>query len=222
MNVAENVIRANRLGPLSVPLHTDQVDEATLVTGAIYGCGCAQVAFTSPSGSNALHGSAYWLTVPTGVTSQYWADNSRNTPATTNLNQLGATVGGALKKDRLFFFLNYEASLDGSKLTRTGSVPAQPLTSQDPQVQRVVALIPSDPSGTYRGKQDNGYATHLGTATLDYLASARNTFGATFAYTGAPTTIRLILPCLDRNPPRRSTFQRLSILRSGAGLPPRD
>ena len=119
MNVAGSVVRTNRLGLLSVSLHTDQVDEATLVTAAIYGCGCAQVAFTSPSGSNALHGSAYWLTVPAGVTSQYWADNSRNTPAATNLNQLGATVGGSLNKDRLFFFLNYESDLDRSRLTRT-------------------------------------------------------------------------------------------------------
>ncbi len=182
VNVAQTVIRTNGVGPLSIPLYTDQVEETTLVTGAIFGCGCTQVAFTSPSGTNAVHGSAYWLTVPTGVTSQYWADNSRNTPASTSLNQLGATVGGALKKDRLFYFMNYEADLDGSKMTRTGSVPLQPLTSQDPQVQRVLALLPSSPSGTYRGQQDDGYTSNLGTAKLDYLASARNTFGATFAY----------------------------------------
>jgi hypothetical protein len=185
VNVAQSVIRTNGLGPLSIPLHTDQVEDATLVTGAIYGCGCVQMAFTSPSGTNALHGSAYWLTVPTGITAQNWADNSQNTPASTNLNQLGATVGGALKKNRLFFFLNYEADLDDSKLTRTGSAPTQPLTSQDPEVQRVVALIPSDPSGTYKGKQDDGYTSNLGTARVDYLASARNTFGATFAYTNS-------------------------------------
>ena len=39
VNIEESVIRTNGLGPLSVPLHTDQVDEMTLVTGAIYGCG---------------------------------------------------------------------------------------------------------------------------------------------------------------------------------------
>jgi hypothetical protein len=185
MNVRGSGIRMNGLGPISIPLHTDQVDEATLVTGAIDGCGCGQVAFTSPSGSNALHGSAYWLAIPPGVTAQYWADNSRNTPATTNLNQLGAKSGGALRKNRLFFFLNYEADLDNSKLTRTGSVPVQPLTSQDPEVQRVLALLPSNSSGVYRGQQDNGYVANMGTARLDYSASARNTFGASFAYTNS-------------------------------------
>src|SRR5260370_10493644 len=101
------------------------------------------MAFTSPSGGNALHGSAYWLTVPAGVTAQYWADNSRNTPATTNLNQLGAALGGALKRDRLFFFLNYEADLDRSKLTPTGSVTVQPLASHDPQGQLRLTPSPS-------------------------------------------------------------------------------
>jgi hypothetical protein len=234
VNVAQSVIGTNALGPLSLPLRADQVEEATLVTGAIYGCGCTQVAFTSQSGTNALHGSAYWLTVPTGVTAQYWADNSRRTPVTTNLNQLGATAGGALNRDRLLFFLNYEADLDRSRLTRTGSVPTQPLTSQDPQVQRVLALIPSDPSGSYRGEQENGYTTNLGTARLDYLASARNTFGATFAYTKSsqddpadssvfgskPTTT------VHVSAPFYSTFWRWSLtarltneVRAGASLP---
>lgn len=183
MNTTQNVIRANGLGPVSVPLHTDQVDEATLVTGAIFGCGCTQVAFTSPSGSNALHGSAYWLVIPSGVAAQSWVNNSGNTPVTTNLNQLGVKSGGALKKNRLFFFLNYEADLDSSKQVRTGSVPVQPLTSQDPEMQRVLALLPSNPSGVYRGQQDDGYIGNLGTARLDYQASERNTFGASFAFT---------------------------------------
>jgi len=182
MNVTRNAIHANGLGPISLPLHTDQVDEVALVTGAIDGCGCAQVTFTSPRGSNALHGSAYWLAIPAGVAAQYWADNSRNTPASTNLNQLGASSGGALQKDRLFFFLNYEAGLDRSKLTRTGSLPAEPLASLDPQVERVLALMPSNPSGAYRGTQDNGYTTSLATAALDYIPSALNSFGATVAY----------------------------------------
>ncbi len=83
----------------------------------------------------------------------------------------------------MFLFLNYEADLDNSNVTRTGSVPAQPLTSQDPQVQRVLALIPSNPSAAFRGQQDNGYAGNRATATLDYTASARHMFGGSFAYT---------------------------------------
>jgi hypothetical protein len=234
VNVAESVIRVNGLGPLSIPLHTDQVEDATLVTGAIYGCGCVQVAFTSPSGTNALHGSAYWLTVPTGVAAQNWVDNSQNTPASTNLNQLGATVGGALQKNRLFFFLNYEADLDGSKVTRTGSVPTQPLTSQDPEVQRVLALIPSNPTGTYSGKQNNGFTSNLGTVRVNYLTSARNTFGATFAYTNSTqddpadssvfgskptTTIHVSAPFYSMFWRWSPTARLTNELRAGASLP---
>jgi len=168
------------LNSTALPLRTDQIGEATVVTGSIEGCGCSQIAFSAPSGGRAFHGSAYWLTAPTATAAQSWADNSGNTPASTSLNQLGAAFGGPLKKDRLFFFVNYEADLDRSTVTRTGEAPTAPLTSQDPLLQQVLALIPSNPSGTYRGVQTNGSTTHIALARLDYLASARHSFSLTF------------------------------------------
>ena len=181
VNVEENFFRAKGLGSTPLTLRTDQISEATVVTGAIFGCGCQQMAFSTPSGTTAFHGSAYWLTLPEGITAQYWTDNSRRTPATTNLNQFGATFSGPLRKDRLFFLLNYETDLDRSTVTRTGDVPAGPLTSQDPVMQRVLELIPSDASRKYRGRQNNGGTGTVGLARLDYLASARHTLGLTFA-----------------------------------------
>jgi len=108
MNVGSNGLR----------LRTDQIGEATVLTGSIEGCGCSQIAFSTPSGGRAFHGAAYWLALPSPAAAQYWADNSRDTPSTTSLNQLGASLGGPLKKDRLFFFLNYEADLDRSTHAR--------------------------------------------------------------------------------------------------------
>ena len=169
------------VGANGLALRTDQTGEATVVTGSIEGCGCSQIAYSTPGGGRAFHGAAYWLALPSATASQYWADNSRNMPATTSLNQLGASLGGPLKKDRLFFFLNYEADLDRSTVTRTGLVPTAPLTSRDPLMQQVVALIPSDPSGTYRGVQSNGGTTHIALARLDYLRSAHHSFSLTFA-----------------------------------------
>jgi hypothetical protein len=134
----------------------------------------------------------------------------------------------------MVFLPNYEADLDDSKLTRTGNVPVQPLTSQDPEVQRVLALLPSNPSGVYRGRQDNGYTANLGTARLDYLASARNTFGATFEYTNSTrddpadssvfgskptTTIQVSAPFYSAFWRSTPTARLTNELRAGASLP---
>ncbi len=181
VNVQTNFAPPQNLESVSLALHTDQIQEANIVTGAIFGCGCSQITLSTPRGSNGMHGSAYWLAIPGGVTAQYWTANSQAAPATTGLNQLGATLGGSLIKDRLFFFLNYEADINRSSVTRTGAAPTQPVTSQDPLLEKVLALIPSSPSGIYRGAQRNGSTGNLGLARLDYLASARDTFGLTFA-----------------------------------------
>jgi hypothetical protein len=181
VNLEETVTRGNGLDSTTLLLRTGEVSELAVVTGAIDGCGCAQAAFTAPGGSNAFHGSVYALEIPNGLASQYWTDNSRNTPATTNITQPGGTFGGPLRKDRLFFFLNYEADLDSSTVTRTGQVPVSPLSSEDPLMRKVLALIPSDPSGTYRGTQNNGGTGGVGMAHLDYLLSSRQSLGLTLA-----------------------------------------
>ncbi len=169
------------VGSAGLRLRTDQIGEATVVTGSIEGCGCSQIAFGTPSGGREFHGAAYWLGLPPATAAQYWADNSRNTPSATSLNQLGASLGGPLRRDRLFFFLNYEADLDRSTVTRTGLVPTAPLRSRDPLMQQVLGLVPSDPSGAYRGVQNNGSTTQIALARLDYLRSQRHSFSLTFA-----------------------------------------
>ena len=168
----------------TLSLHTDQVGEAAVASSSIYGCGCAQSSFTAPSGGRALHGSAYWFGTPAGVTAQYFADSSRNAPATTRLDQLGATFGGPLIKDKLSFFFNYESAIDHSTVTRIGATSIGPLTSSDPLMREVLNLIPSDPSGQYRGSQTNGGMANIGLARLDYLLSARHALGLTFANRG--------------------------------------
>ena len=165
----------------TLSLHTAEVGEAAVASSPIYGCGCAQASFTAPSGGRALDGSVYWFGTPAGVSAQYFADNSRNAPATTRLNQLGATFGAPLIKNRLHFFVNYESAIDHSTVTRIGATSVRPLISSDPLMQEVLNLIPSNPSGQYRGSQTNGGRANIGLARLDYVFSPRHTFGLTLA-----------------------------------------
>jgi hypothetical protein len=181
VNLEATPTRGSRLDSTTLLLRTGEVRDTAVVTGAIDGCGCAQAAFSTPGGGDALHGSAYGLAIPNGGAAQYWTDNSRNTPAATNVSQAGATMGGALRKDRLFFFLNFEADPDRSTVTRTGQVPVSPLSSQDALMRQVLGLIPSDPSGTYRGTQNNGGNGSVGMARLDYFVSPRHSLGLTLA-----------------------------------------
>ena len=185
INIQQNFIRNQSLnaGGASLVLRSDQINEATIVTsnpGAIYSGGSAQVAFSSRSGTNVFHGSAYWLNLPRGLGAQYFLYNSRNTPSSSQLNQVGGTFGGPLIKDKLFFFINAETDSDRSTVTRTGSSLTSPITSSDPVMQQILNMMPVSASG-YRGTQNNGSTSYLSLAHFDYLPSKRNAFGLTIS-----------------------------------------
>jgi hypothetical protein len=75
----------------------------------------AQVALVTKSGTNAFHGSLYEFNRNrAGEANDYFIKSAQATDALPNVplqlvrNVFGADIGGPVKKDRLFFFLNYE------------------------------------------------------------------------------------------------------------------
>ena len=75
----------------------------------------AQVSLVTKSGTNHFHGAAYEYYRPTNTVSNNWfLKNSQlsggepNVPAKYLRNVFGAALGGPIKKDKLFFFGNYE------------------------------------------------------------------------------------------------------------------
>ena len=190
INIQDNFIRNASLNDTDVflNLHTDQISEATIVTsnpGTIYSGGSSQVAFSTPSGGNAFHGSLYWLNIPGGIGAQYFVANAYSAPNSTQLNQVGATLGGPLLKNKLFFFLNFESDQNGSTDTQLAVVPSAPVSSTYPSLQHILNLYPS-PNGyvglgpfagfNYSGTQNDGGTTYLGLARLDYIASPKHVF----------------------------------------------
>ena len=104
-----------------LPVTQDSVQEFRVTTtnyGADQGQGSgAQVVLVTKSGTNTFHGSAY-ENLRNTITSanDYLVKQSElnigdpNKPLKLNRNIFGASVGGPLRKDRLFFFTNYEGT----------------------------------------------------------------------------------------------------------------
>ena len=76
----------------------------------------AQVSMVTKSGTNKFHGAAYEYYRPPLTAANNWFNKQAqvneglpNTPTKVLRNIFGASVGGPIKKDKFFFFANYEA-----------------------------------------------------------------------------------------------------------------
>jgi Carboxypeptidase regulatory-like domain len=87
-----------------------------------------QVVLITKSGTNQLHGSAYEYNRNTITAANTWFNDRDGVPVTAlNRNQFGASLGGRIKKDRAFYFLNYERRIDASAAAVERLVPSQNL-----------------------------------------------------------------------------------------------
>jgi hypothetical protein len=75
----------------------------------------AQVSIVTKSGTNKFHGALYEYYRPTNTVSNDWFNKFQelslsepNIPQKYVMNTFGGSVGGPIKKDKLFFFFNYE------------------------------------------------------------------------------------------------------------------
>ncbi|MGO4516904.1 carboxypeptidase regulatory-like domain-containing protein [Terriglobus sp. 2YAB30_2] len=79
----------------------------------------AQITLITKSGTNRLHGSVYEYNRNASFTANDWfnkrtqlANGQSNRPPALVRNIFGAAIGGPIKRDKLFFFLNYEGRRD--------------------------------------------------------------------------------------------------------------
>jgi hypothetical protein len=75
----------------------------------------AQVSIVTKSGGNKFHGALYEYYRPTNTVANDWfnkntqiSQGESNTPQKYVMNTFGGSIGGPVKKDKLFFFFNYE------------------------------------------------------------------------------------------------------------------
>lgn len=121
MNTQDNLLKSSD-GFFSYIYPTvDALDELTVTTSAggadSSGQGAAQIKFTTKSGSNEFHGGAFYQVRNTALNANYYFNNRDGLPRDViKLTQRGARLGGPIKKDKIFFFTNYEQyKLPGTK-----------------------------------------------------------------------------------------------------------
>lgn len=93
--------------------------------------GGAAVNVQIKSGTNNFHGAAFWYHADNSLMSRprFFPANERNPKYITN--QYGGTIGGPIKKDKLFFFASFEGSPERSLATGFGDIPTLAMRTGD-------------------------------------------------------------------------------------------
>jgi hypothetical protein len=120
----------------ALPIPLDSVQEFRVTVGgegADQGRSSGgQVTLITKSGSNQFHGSLYEFNRNTIFSANNWFNNRSGVARQPlNRNQFGASIGGPIKKDRVFFFFNYEKRLDRTAVSELSHVPSLAMRQGD-------------------------------------------------------------------------------------------
>ncbi|PYT98174.1 MAG: hypothetical protein DMG38_16590 [Acidobacteria bacterium] len=113
IDITDNVIAGGGNQVPIVPIGVDAVEEFRVgVTNNNASFGRAsggQINVISKGGTNSFHGNAYWYHQNSALNANAWDNNSHSIARQPQHdNRAGASFGGPLKKDKTFFFGNYE------------------------------------------------------------------------------------------------------------------
>ncbi len=96
-----------------------------------FAAGAAQTVITK-SGTNELHGSAFWFIGSDKLNANSFYNNAFNLKKPElSRNIYGGTIGGPIKKDKLFYFVSYEKFRDRRPSPYTYSVPTEKMKAGD-------------------------------------------------------------------------------------------
>lgn len=116
INIQDNFLRGNALDYLASRTRLDQVEEFTVTSqngSTAVGGGSSQVNFTTRSGGSEFHGNGYWHTRNDKLAAAPWFSNRQGLEKPKlSFNQFGVSLGGPAVKNRVFFYVNYEALRD--------------------------------------------------------------------------------------------------------------
>jgi hypothetical protein len=157
----------------------------------------AQISLVTKKGTNKLHGSAYEYYRPTNTVSNNWflknsqlSSDESNTPAKYLRNIFGGSLGGPIKKDKLFFFGNYEGLRQAIDDINEATVPSAAFHASEIQYQddngntqiitasQLQALDKPCESNTFNGAPVCPWGAGANPNVLSYYSAVPNATGA--------------------------------------------
>ena len=124
-------LNLNNSGATNLLLGNNEIQEASVTSngysGEFGGFAGATVNYVTKSGSNQFHGNANYFWNGAAMNANDWFHNNTVpvTPKTfDNANQWAASFGGPIKKDKAFFFANYEGLRVLVPVTQTVTLPS--------------------------------------------------------------------------------------------------
>jgi hypothetical protein len=156
-------------------LGIDSIAEFQTLTGtygAQYAGNGGAIVGVTKSGTNEFHGSAYEFFRNSALDSRGFFDG----PSVPEFrrNQYGGTIGGPIKKNKVFFFANYEGIRQYLATTNVNYVPtgnfvkdncSPPSCVVSPASLAMLALYPAPNGGLFNGNPDVGIYNFVGAET---------------------------------------------------------
>jgi len=190
---------------LSVALGVDAVAEFSVLTAnysAEYGRTSGGVVnAVTRSGSNQIHGTAFWFLRDEGFDAKNFFDTS---VVPFHRNQFGGSAGGPIKKDKAFFFFDYEGIRQVLGATSVDHVPSADArngilhnpdgttttVTVDPLVKPFfgfypmpnAGLIGTGNTGVYIVAGNNVSTENFETARMDWEISGKDSFSGSWFY----------------------------------------
>ncbi|HUI84598.1 MAG TPA: carboxypeptidase regulatory-like domain-containing protein [Candidatus Binatia bacterium] len=216
-NDMDPYLNLNNSGATNLTLGRNEVQEATVINNAYSGQygqqAGAQVNYVTKSGTNAFHGDVeYWWT-GRAMDANDWFNLLAGVPRPfANNNEWAASLGGPIKKDKLFFFVNHE----GIRYIVPSSTPVYVptttfvnntlanLTATAPQevslYSKLFNLYQNSPFYSYAAANNNLLPGSCGDAEGIIPAfTADNCFGTTQATPALPGTEWILSGRIDYN-----------------------
>ncbi|MCB1022023.1 MAG: TonB-dependent receptor [Acidobacteria bacterium] len=131
----------------------ESIEQVNVVTNSFDAeqglAGGAAINLTIKSGTNSIHGSAFEYHANQHQMAYPFFSNRNSAKPKFIYNQFGGTVGGPIKKNKLFYFLSYEGTREAQFAQRIVNVPS-------------AAMKQGDLSGVYAWSSCNSAMTGLG------------------------------------------------------------